>query len=86
MFGEGEIDFVPVLRTLHEIGYTGGVHVELSRHSHDAVQTAELGLQFRFGTFSKERIGNTDSHGFSQLVGGGSYCTAPRARCRPVRL
>src|SRR5262249_28487627 len=37
MFGEGEIDFPPVLAALKEIGYTGGVHVELSRHSHDAV-------------------------------------------------
>src|SRR5262249_18435752 len=32
MFGEGEIDFRPVLRTLKEVGYAGGVHVELSRH------------------------------------------------------
>jgi L-ribulose-5-phosphate 3-epimerase len=46
MFGEGEIDFVPVLRTLHEIGYQGGVHVELSRHSHDAVETARKAMAF----------------------------------------
>ena len=46
MFGEGEIDFAPVLQTLHEIGYTGGVHVELSRHSHDAVETARRALAF----------------------------------------
>jgi L-ribulose-5-phosphate 3-epimerase len=46
MFGDGEIDFVPVLRTLKEIGYTGGVHVELSRHSHDAVNTARNALAF----------------------------------------
>ncbi len=46
MFGEGEIDFGPVLRTLEEIGYTGGVHVELSRHSHDAVETARQALAF----------------------------------------
>jgi sugar phosphate isomerase/epimerase len=46
MFGEGEIDFGPVLRTLREIGYAGGVHVELSRHSHDAVETARLALAF----------------------------------------
>ena len=45
-FGEGEIDFVPVLRTLHEIGYEGGVHVELSRHSHDAVETAKKAMAF----------------------------------------
>jgi L-ribulose-5-phosphate 3-epimerase len=46
MFGEGEIDFAEVLRALTEIGYTGGVHVELSRHSHDAVETARRALKF----------------------------------------
>jgi L-ribulose-5-phosphate 3-epimerase len=46
MFGDGEIDFVPVLRTLREIGYEGGVHVELSRHSHDAVEIARQALAF----------------------------------------
>jgi L-ribulose-5-phosphate 3-epimerase len=46
MFGEGEIDFRPVMRTLREIGYIGGVHVELSRHSHDAVETARRALRF----------------------------------------
>jgi L-ribulose-5-phosphate 3-epimerase len=46
MFGEGEIDFCPVLRTLKEIGYQGGVHVELSRHSHDAVNTARRAFEF----------------------------------------
>jgi L-ribulose-5-phosphate 3-epimerase len=46
MFGEGEIDFPPILRTLEEIGYSGGVHVELSRHSHDAVETARKALAF----------------------------------------
>ena len=35
-FGEGEIDFPPVMAALREIGYAGGVHVELSRHSHVA--------------------------------------------------
>ena len=46
MFGDGEIDFPPILRTLEEIGYSGGVHVELSRHSHDAVETARKALAF----------------------------------------
>jgi sugar phosphate isomerase/epimerase len=45
-FGEGEIVFAPVLRALTEIGYAGGVHVELSRHSHDAVNTARAALAF----------------------------------------
>jgi sugar phosphate isomerase/epimerase len=46
MFGEGEIDFAPVFEALRQIGYTGGLHVELSRHSHDAVQTARAALAF----------------------------------------
>jgi L-ribulose-5-phosphate 3-epimerase len=46
MFGEGEIDFGPVLATLKEINYLGGVHVELSRHSHDAVETARRSIAF----------------------------------------
>jgi sugar phosphate isomerase/epimerase len=46
MFGEGEIDFGPVLAALRDVGYEGGVHVELSRHSHDAVNTARRALAF----------------------------------------
>ena len=46
MFGEGEIDFVEVIAGLQEIGYEGGVHVELSRHSHDAVETARRAMAF----------------------------------------
>lgn len=46
MFGDGEINFGPVLRTLERLGYAGGVHVELSRHSHDAVNTARRALAF----------------------------------------
>jgi sugar phosphate isomerase/epimerase len=40
MFGEGEIDFPPVLQTLAQVGYQGGVHVELSRHGHEAPEAA----------------------------------------------
>jgi sugar phosphate isomerase/epimerase len=46
MFGEGEIDFPPVLAALRDIGYTGAAHVELSRHSHDAVETARRAIAF----------------------------------------
>jgi L-ribulose-5-phosphate 3-epimerase len=46
MFGEGEIDFPPVFSALRQAGYTGGLHVELSRHSHDAVETARRALAF----------------------------------------
>jgi sugar phosphate isomerase/epimerase len=46
MFGEGEMDFAEVLEALAEVGYAGGLHVELSRHSHDAVETARRALAF----------------------------------------
>jgi sugar phosphate isomerase/epimerase len=46
MFGEGEIDFPPVLAALAEEGYAGGVHVELSRHSHMAPEAARRAFQF----------------------------------------
>jgi L-ribulose-5-phosphate 3-epimerase len=46
LFGEGEMDFREILEGLKEVGYEGGVHVELSRHSHDAVETARKSLAF----------------------------------------
>jgi sugar phosphate isomerase/epimerase len=46
MFGEGEMDFAEVFAALRAAGYQGGVHVELSRHSHDAVETARRALGF----------------------------------------
>ncbi|MEM8947413.1 MAG: sugar phosphate isomerase/epimerase family protein [Planctomycetota bacterium] len=46
MFGEGEIDFVPAIAALRQIGYDGGLHVELSRHSHCAPDTARQAMAF----------------------------------------
>jgi sugar phosphate isomerase/epimerase len=46
MFGEGEIDFAPVLRALSAAGYAGGVHVELSRHSHEGPSAAQKAFDF----------------------------------------
>ena len=46
MFGDGEIDFPPVVAALAEVGYTGGVHVELSRHSHEAPTAVAKAAQF----------------------------------------
>ncbi len=46
MFGEGEIDFAPVIAALAEINYTGGVYVELSRHSHMATDVARRSIEF----------------------------------------
>jgi sugar phosphate isomerase/epimerase len=53
MFGEGEIDFPPVLDALRRVGYAGGVHVELSRHSHDGPQAARRAHEFLAPLMSK---------------------------------
>ena len=46
MFGEGEVDFADVFHGLRAANYTGGVYVELSRHSYDAVNTARKAHDF----------------------------------------
>lgn len=46
MFGEGTIDFADVFSSLHDIGYDGGLHVELSRHSHAAVDAVRHSAEF----------------------------------------
>jgi sugar phosphate isomerase/epimerase len=46
MFGEGTIDFPPVLAALAEVGYRGGLHVELSRHGHAAVEAVRRSRAF----------------------------------------
>ena len=46
MFGEGEVDFAGVLQALAEVGYQGGVHVELSRHSREAPEAARRAFEF----------------------------------------
>jgi len=46
MFGEGEVDFADVFAGLRAANYEGGLYVELSRHSHDAVNTARKAKEF----------------------------------------
>ena len=46
MLGEGEIDFASVLGGLARIDFAGGVHVELSRHSHEAPAAAQRAYDF----------------------------------------
>jgi sugar phosphate isomerase/epimerase len=46
MFGEGEIDFPPVIASLAEIGYSGLLSVELSRHSHEGPSAARRAYNF----------------------------------------
>ncbi|MFI1206174.1 sugar phosphate isomerase/epimerase family protein [Streptomyces sp. NPDC020802] len=45
-FGDGEIDFPPVLEALAATGYRGLVSVELPRHSHAGPQLARQSLPF----------------------------------------
>jgi L-ribulose-5-phosphate 3-epimerase len=45
-FGTGTVPVAEVVSALAASGYTGGVHVELSRHSHDAVVTARTSRDF----------------------------------------
>jgi L-ribulose-5-phosphate 3-epimerase len=45
-FGEGEVDFKDWFKALREINFQGIASVELSRHSHDAVNTARESLAF----------------------------------------
>jgi sugar phosphate isomerase/epimerase len=46
MFGEGEIDFPPIVAALAEIRYSGLLSVELSRHSHDAPAAARRAYNY----------------------------------------
>jgi sugar phosphate isomerase/epimerase len=46
MFGDGEIDFPPVIAALREIGYHGLVAVELSRHSENGPAAARQAYEF----------------------------------------
>ncbi len=46
MFGDGTMDFLPIVRALGEVGYRGGLHVELSRHSHMAVEAVRRSATF----------------------------------------
>jgi sugar phosphate isomerase/epimerase len=46
MFGEGEMDFPPIITALKDVGYEGGVHVEMSRHSHEGATVARRAFAF----------------------------------------
>lgn len=52
-FGDGEIDFPPVLKALNEIGYSGGLNVELSRHSHMAPEVMRESYDFLQGILKR---------------------------------
>ena len=54
MFGEGEIDFAPVLSALADVGYSGGLHVELSRHSHMGPVAARQAMTYLKSLFDTD--------------------------------
>ena len=49
LFGRGTMDFPPIFAALEAIPYLGGVHVELSRHSHMAVEAVRMAREFLKG-------------------------------------
>lgn len=53
MFGEGELDFVAILRVLADNKYNGLINVELSRDSHRAPEVARRSLEFLNATCQK---------------------------------
>jgi sugar phosphate isomerase/epimerase len=46
MFGEGTMRFGPIFEALREVGYSGGVHVELSRYGHMAAEAVRRARDF----------------------------------------
>lgn len=46
MFGDGEIDFPPIIQALRAANYAGGVFVELSRHSHDGARAMQRAYEY----------------------------------------
>ena len=46
MFGEGQMHFPPIIEALAKAGYRGGLHVELSRHSHEGPTAAKKAFEF----------------------------------------
>jgi len=46
MFGQGTMDFTSICSSLSRIGYEKGIHVELSRHSHMAVEAVRTSMAF----------------------------------------
>lgn len=46
MFGDGEMDFPPIIDGFARIGFEGPIHVELSRHSHVGPAAARQAFDF----------------------------------------
>jgi len=60
MFGEGDLDFVNILKVLRDNRYAGPVNVELPRDSHRAPEVAAQALEFLKATCQKiEKAGSS---------------------------
>ena len=46
MFGQGEIEFPPIIDALIEVGYRGAVHVDLDQYQREGVQAARQAFEF----------------------------------------
>jgi len=53
MFGEGELDFLAILRGIRDNKYTGLINVELSRDSHRAPDVCRRSFEFLRDTCQK---------------------------------
>jgi sugar phosphate isomerase/epimerase len=60
MFGEGTMDFPPIFAALREIGYAQGLHVELSRHSHMAIEAVQRAATFLKPLVASPRVNPAD--------------------------
>lgn len=63
MFGDGQIYFPPVIESLKLAGYDRGVHIELSRHSHDAGRIVKQAFEF-LNPIINEVMTNDDPGGY----------------------
>ncbi|MGW6521232.1 TIM barrel protein [Streptomyces sp. NPDC054962] len=72
-FGEGEIDFPPVLAALADTGYRGLAVVELPRHSHAGPHHAEASLPFLRQAAASAQVTVTDH-------------ADPKSPCSPVPI
>lgn len=60
MFGEGTMDFPPILAAFREVDYRGGLHVELSRHSHMGAEALARARDF-LGPLMRPQVPTDDS-------------------------
>jgi sugar phosphate isomerase/epimerase len=63
MFGEGTMNFPPIVAALRTGGYQGGLHVELSRHSHMGVEAVRAASKFLGTLLGEERGARIEGRG-----------------------